>query len=581
MSRTRSTKKVRWSFTTPPALSVLISFTGQAASSRNTLAEQSPSKAHICKICSRPFARATDVKRHVNAVHLGLKKFECPVCGRGFAQKGGMQTHMNIQYVSSLCLYLSRMLIVCRLSTGNRPYNCRVNCGHPPFSDPSSRSRHEFEAHAPPSFECPEGCASFKRKDALKAHIREKHRNAAYPESVLTNRMTRERFNEEFLVDAIDEDPGASSTPEVSGHHRMATVYKRRKLISMDDEDPADDDNHSFWSAHSSNVSRNEEPETHAPTRRSTRLASKPLISMKEETPEWSRAPTPLPTHSAVHVSPVHSHHSTPMHIPAAPSLHPSRVPTPASYISLAGHKTPALVSRIGTPTLTVPRFHHPHTSHSTSPLASRAHSPSHPTPADMLVRHLATHNSHSTPPRSEPVSRAPSAASHIRVQPSQAHVIEPSLPEPNSLNPVGLGLMNVNLSLPLSTYFGTEPIAAPISGLGLHLSGHGPSALSFSNYSLNGTVNPQALHTPPVIPPKPSTSYFPMYAHPASAPSPFNPQLPSPAPTIFYPSPFTPSVINGEDLDEEIQRLLSPERPLMGVEPVDLSKIDPALFGC
>ncbi|KIO19604.1 hypothetical protein M407DRAFT_30756 [Tulasnella calospora MUT 4182] len=538
---------------------------GRARSTKKTTAlldafpEDSPANGHICQVCSRVFARATDVKRHVNAVHLGLRKFACPICGRGFAQKGGMVTHMNIH-------------------TGNRPYQCRVNCGHPPFSDPSSRSRHEFEAHAPPSFECPEGCASFKRKDALKLHLKEKHPDAVYPESLLANKMTRERFNAEFLADAIEEHSGGSSSPEAPASHRRVTLYKRRKLISMEDEADADEDDKSLWSALSSTVSRNEAAETHAPIRRSTRLASKPLISMKEETPDLSRAPTPSPFHSAIHASAIHSHRSTPIPISAAPSVRPSRVPSPVPYISKAGRKTPAVASRIGTPNLTVPPFHHPHSSHSPSPLGSRAHSPSRPTEADLLVRHLATHNNQSTPPMSGPVSNAPFHPGQAGTQLSQARLNETNLPQASTPNPVGLGLMNVNLSLPLSNYFGTEAVPAQANGSGFYMSVHGP--IPFANSSLGSTVNPQALHTPPVAAPRPSTSYFPQFIHPTSAHSSFHNQLPSPAPTIFNSSPITPFVA-GEDLDEELRRLFSPERSLMGVERVDLSNVDPAFFGC
>ncbi|KAG9048852.1 hypothetical protein FS837_011858 [Tulasnella sp. UAMH 9824] len=557
--------------------------TKKTAASLSAFPEDTPAKGHICRFCSRPFARATDVKRHVNAVHLGLKKFMCSICGRGFAQKGGMVTHMNIH-------------------TGNRPYQCRVNCGHPPFSDPSSRSRHEFEAHAPPSFDCPEGCTSFKRKDALKIHIKEKHPGKVYPESLLANKMTRDRFNAEFLADAIEEYSGGSSAPEAPVGRRKVTVYKRRKLISMDDEDDADEEDNGFWSAQSSTMGRDEGAETYRLPRRSTRLASKALISMKEETPEWSRAPTPLPIPSAIHTPSIRSHRSTPAPIAAAPSASPSRVPSrapsrvpsrvhsrvpsrvpsPIPYISKVRRMTPTVGSRIGTPSLAVPSFHHPHASHSASPLGSRAHSPNRPTEVDLLVRHLATNDHHSTPPINDPVSSTSFHAGHDGTQPSQTHLHETDLPQTSTANPVGLGIMNVNLSLPLSNYFAPETVSAQASGLGAHLSGLGPSASPFGNYSLSTTVNPRALHTPPVDVPGPSCNpYLPQYIYPSSALSPFNPQLSSPAPTIFNSNPFTPSYFTGEDLDEELRKMFSTERSLMGVDRVDLSNVDPALFGC
>ncbi|KAG8893631.1 hypothetical protein FRC00_010255 [Tulasnella sp. 408] len=333
-------------------------------------------------------------------------------------------------------------------------------------------------------------------------------------------------------------------------------------------------------------MGRNEEAESPRPPRRSRRLASKPLISMKEETSEWSRAPTPSPVPSAIHAPTIRSYRSTPAAISAAPSAGPSRVPsrvaTPIPYISKVGRVTPSVVSRIGTPNLTVPPFHHPHASHSASPLGSRAHSPNRPTKADLLVRHLARNDHHATPPISDPVPTTPFHAGHAGTQPSQAHLNETGLPQTSTTNPVGLGIMNVNLSLPLSNYFGPETAPAQASALGPHLSGHGPSVSPFGNYSLSATVNPQALHTPPVAVPGPSSSsYLPQYIYPPSALSPFDTQLPSPAPTMFNPNLFTPSYFTGEDLDEELRKMFSSERSLMGVDRVDLSNVDPALFGC
>ncbi|KAG8949687.1 hypothetical protein FRC04_008433 [Tulasnella sp. 424] len=154
----------------------------------NTPPPSNHASAHKCNICSKAFSRYTDLRRHTDAVHLKIKNFKCADCGKSFAQKIGLQTHMNSH-------------------SGNAPYECRVKCGHPPFRDPSSRGRHEYEKHAPPGFECPEGCGSFKRKDALKSHIFHCHRAKAftYTDEQLSNKMTRARFNEVFLRPAIAE----------------------------------------------------------------------------------------------------------------------------------------------------------------------------------------------------------------------------------------------------------------------------------------------------------------------------------------------------------------------------------------
>ncbi|KIO33618.1 hypothetical protein M407DRAFT_17580 [Tulasnella calospora MUT 4182] len=149
-----------------------------------TLPASSCRTMHKCQTCYKAFSRYTDIRRHTDAVHLKIKSFKCEVCGKSFAQKIGLRTHMNGH-------------------SGNAPYECRIGCGHPPFRDPSSRMRHEYEKHAPPGFECPEG---FKRKDALKAHVVHRHRDKAftYTEEQMSSKMSRARFNEEFLRPAIE-----------------------------------------------------------------------------------------------------------------------------------------------------------------------------------------------------------------------------------------------------------------------------------------------------------------------------------------------------------------------------------------
>merc|ERR1712048_868231 len=62
-----------------------------------------------CPLCNKVFADAQKVKRHVLAVHEGIKRFECPQCHMRFGAKSSMEahmyTHMEVKkFPCSLCV---------------------------------------------------------------------------------------------------------------------------------------------------------------------------------------------------------------------------------------------------------------------------------------------------------------------------------------------------------------------------------------------------------------------------------------------------------------------------------------------
>lgn len=63
--------------------------------------------------CPKSYCSSFNLKRHIEIVHLGIKKFKCTVCGRFMSSKQNLIDHEHIH-------------------TGAKPYVCEVEgCGHP------------------------------------------------------------------------------------------------------------------------------------------------------------------------------------------------------------------------------------------------------------------------------------------------------------------------------------------------------------------------------------------------------------------------------------------------------------------
>jgi KRAB domain-containing zinc finger protein len=54
-----------------------------------------PTTTFDCPQCNKPFKTKMHMKRHVDAVHLGVKKCSCDICAESFANNSNWNRHMQ------------------------------------------------------------------------------------------------------------------------------------------------------------------------------------------------------------------------------------------------------------------------------------------------------------------------------------------------------------------------------------------------------------------------------------------------------------------------------------------------------
>ena len=69
--------------------------------SRSTEGANSNSKAYLCEVCKRTFARSDMLSRHMR-LHTGYKPYSCRVCGQVFSRSDHLSTHQRTHTGASL-----------------------------------------------------------------------------------------------------------------------------------------------------------------------------------------------------------------------------------------------------------------------------------------------------------------------------------------------------------------------------------------------------------------------------------------------------------------------------------------------
>ena len=109
-----------------------------------------------CPECDRVFTFKSELKRHIEVVHLKIKSHKCDQCSKGFSQKCMLDDHINAVHLKK------------------REHQCQ-DCGSS-FARLSQLNRHISAVHLlEKTHECPECDKSFARRDRLKSHVMAVH----------------------------------------------------------------------------------------------------------------------------------------------------------------------------------------------------------------------------------------------------------------------------------------------------------------------------------------------------------------------------------------------------------------------
>ena len=73
--------------------------------SRSTDGTNSNSKAYLCEVCKRTFARSDMLSRHMR-LHTGYKPYSCRVCGQVFSRSDHLSTHQRTHTgIDDICIF--------------------------------------------------------------------------------------------------------------------------------------------------------------------------------------------------------------------------------------------------------------------------------------------------------------------------------------------------------------------------------------------------------------------------------------------------------------------------------------------
>lgn len=113
-------------------------------------------RLYKCEMCDREFKKKSNMKKHLQLVHLKLELFVCEICARTFKYSRSYIEHK-------------------RKHTGERPFKCDFDSCDKSFTTTKQKRLHVNVHHLARTYTCEHCKKKFKYELYLKKHIREEH----------------------------------------------------------------------------------------------------------------------------------------------------------------------------------------------------------------------------------------------------------------------------------------------------------------------------------------------------------------------------------------------------------------------
>lgn len=214
-----------------------------------------------CPDCGKLFTRRSDLRRHYDIIHRGIKNFKCSECNAAFSQITNLRSHMEKCHKNTIDGYeISNEVI------DDQPYILHTN---PVLDEPMDENTVQNEAisptmmiHLPDKIPCPECGTLFARRHDLKRHVLFIHRgfkpfrclhcpmeysNISHLKGHSKNvhGIPDEEFDCEKLEvpDIEDEIPKVPEKPRNRNHHNQPIMISESEPMEYEEIDSVLPDN--------------------------------------------------------------------------------------------------------------------------------------------------------------------------------------------------------------------------------------------------------------------------------------------------------------------------------------------------
>lgn len=134
----------------------------------------------ICDLCGKRFVLHTEIKKHIETVHLNHRNFSCTLCKNSYKRKLSLRHHMEAEHPDGqkfICTICGKNLKTSQsyychqiVHTGEFKYKCDFEGCLSMFRHKNSLKSHKL-LHQPAQLQCEYCPKRFRHASALKAHI--------------------------------------------------------------------------------------------------------------------------------------------------------------------------------------------------------------------------------------------------------------------------------------------------------------------------------------------------------------------------------------------------------------------------